>query len=154
MADRYDALVIGGGPGGAAAALLLARAGWSVAVVERKAFPRRKVCGEYISATSLPLLDRLGVGQAFREVAGPEIRRVGLFAGAAELCGDLPRLADGFGRALGRDRLDTMLLARAAAIGADVWQPCEVLRLGESPGPYCCHVESQGGGSRELLHSP
>jgi flavin-dependent dehydrogenase len=57
---NYDALVIGGGPAGATTALLLARAGWSVALVERKAFPRRKVCGEFISATSEPLLRDLG----------------------------------------------------------------------------------------------
>jgi flavin-dependent dehydrogenase len=56
MEQRCDALVIGGGPAGATAALLLARAGWSVVLLERKAFPRRKVCGEYLSATSLPLL--------------------------------------------------------------------------------------------------
>ena len=66
MNDRYDALVIGGGPGGATAALLLARAGWSVALVERKTFPRRKVCGEYLSATTLPLLEHLGVAEIGR----------------------------------------------------------------------------------------
>ena len=64
MTDRFDTLVLGGGPGGAAAALLLARAGWKVVVLERKEFPRRKVCGEYLSATNLPLLDHLGVGPA------------------------------------------------------------------------------------------
>ena len=99
MADNYDALVIGGGPGGAAAALLLARAGRAVVVVERKAFPRRKVCGEFLSATSLPLLDDLGVGEAFRRAAGPDVRRVGLFAGSAVLTADLPALwrrIDGF----------------------------------------------------------
>jgi len=54
----YDALVIGGGPSGATAALLLARAGWNVVLAEKTAYPRPKVCGEFISATSLPLLHR------------------------------------------------------------------------------------------------
>ena len=51
-----DALVVGGGPAGSTAALVLARAGWRVGIVEKCAFPRRKVCGEFISATTWPLL--------------------------------------------------------------------------------------------------
>ena len=47
----------------------------------RPNFPRRKVCGEFVSATNLPLLSALGVGDAFLTHAGPEVRRVGLFAG-------------------------------------------------------------------------
>jgi len=43
--DRFDAVVIGAGPAGSATAILLARLGWSVALVERQRFPRRKVCG-------------------------------------------------------------------------------------------------------------
>jgi len=41
----HDALVIGAGPAGSTAARLLAQAGWSVALVEKSVFPRRKVCG-------------------------------------------------------------------------------------------------------------
>jgi flavin-dependent dehydrogenase len=131
MTERCDALVIGGGPGGAATALLLARAGWSVVLVERKAFPRRKVCGEYLSATSLPLLEQLGVADAFRDTAGPEVRRVGLFARSTILHADLPRPRHrlGWGRALGREHLDTLLLRRAAEAGANVRQPCSLVAL-------------------------
>ena len=86
----FDAVVIGGGPGGSTAALLLAQAGWSVAIVERKIFPRRKVCGEYLSATNLPLLDRLGLADEFVARAGPPVRRVALFAGNRTLTGPLP----------------------------------------------------------------
>ena len=74
--NSYDALVIGAGPAGSTAAIILSRAGWSVAVVEKTPFPRRKVCGEFISATSWPLLRELGASDALLAHAGPEIRRV------------------------------------------------------------------------------
>ena len=62
MSARFDAVIVGAGPAGSSAAILLARAGWSVALVERQRFPRRKVCGECIAASNLALLDALGVG--------------------------------------------------------------------------------------------
>src|SRR5437588_12938894 len=89
--STYDALIIGGGPAGAATALSLARAGWTVALVERKAFPRRKVCGEYLSASNWPLLERLGVAEEFDRQAGPPVRRVRLFASGNMLDAPLPR---------------------------------------------------------------
>ena len=82
-----DVIVIGGGPAGATAAMLLAKAGWSTVVCEKQAFPRTKVCGEYLSATNWPLLERLGVAEVLARHGGPSVRRVGLFAGATALSG-------------------------------------------------------------------
>ncbi|HXP17970.1 MAG TPA: FAD-dependent oxidoreductase [Terriglobales bacterium] len=55
----YDLIVIGGGPAGASAALTAARAYRSVLLLERGRFPRHKVCGEFVSAESLGLLNSL-----------------------------------------------------------------------------------------------
>ena len=96
----YDALIVGAGPAGATAALMLAQAGWSVAVVEKAAFPRRKVCGEFLSATSLPLLHELGVAKQFLDRAGPGVSHVGLFAGDGALSAAMPtRFSDTWGGA-------------------------------------------------------
>jgi 2-polyprenyl-6-methoxyphenol hydroxylase-like FAD-dependent oxidoreductase len=133
--STFDALIIGGGPGGATVALLLAKAGWSVGLVEKVSFPRRKVCGEFLSATNLPLLRHLGLADSFLELAGPDVRQVGLFSRDQAVTSDMPRARtgdgsrDGWGRALGRDYLDTLLLDRAAAAGATIWQPRSAVDL-------------------------
>ena len=145
-ANTFDALVIGGGPGGATAALLLAQAGWSVVLVERKVFPRRKVCGEYLSATNWPLLEMLGLTKAFADMAGPPVTRTAIFVGGSNVQAELPRPMprDGpWGRALSREHLDSLLLARAASQGVDVRQPWRCAELTRDGDGYVCRIESQ-----------
>jgi menaquinone-9 beta-reductase len=122
MNALHDVVVIGAGPAGSTAAILLAKAGWKVALVEKARFPRRKVCGEFLSAAAWPLLDELGVASRIASMAGPEVHRVGLFAGRERLAAPMPRSAMFRGRALGREHLDTVLMERAAAAGAHVVQ--------------------------------
>ena len=147
--DRvHDVLVIGAGPAGAAIAILLARAGWSVALVEKQPFPRRKVCGECIAASNLPLLDALGIGPAFSQSAGPALRRVALLHGRRTVEAALPSAADArhpWGRALGRERLDTLLLEAARAAGAKVLQPWAVQSLEGGPGAWSCVLRAVEG---------
>ncbi|MBA3448574.1 MAG: NAD(P)/FAD-dependent oxidoreductase [Pseudaminobacter sp.] len=126
----YDAIVIGAGPAGSSAALALSRQGRRVAIVEKSEFPRRKVCGEFVSATSIALLDRLGVGEQWRNAAGPEIRRVALFSGKRRVTADMPPAShSGFGRALGRDVLDSLLLDAARQASVEVFQPYRALTV-------------------------
>jgi geranylgeranyl reductase family protein len=64
-----DVIVVGAGPAGAATAIFLAERGLDVLVLDRAAFPRPKLCGEYLSPEAARLLDRLGVLKAL-DVAG------------------------------------------------------------------------------------
>jgi flavin-dependent dehydrogenase len=55
----FNLAIIGGGPGGCSAAIAAARKGALVLLLERARFPRHKVCGEFVSAESLELLQDL-----------------------------------------------------------------------------------------------
>lgn len=151
---NYDALVVGGGPAGASTAVLLAQAGWKVAVIEKTPFPRRKVCGEFISETTWPMLRKLGVADELLGIAGPVVRRVGLYAGTAmittNMSGPATQPAEG-GRAVGREQLDTILLARAATCGAHVLQPWTLTGFTSIDDQYHCHVtEKSSQQTREM----
>jgi flavin-dependent dehydrogenase len=58
---RYDVVVAGGGPAGLAAAIVAAGCGASVLVLEQRAFPADKACGEGLLPPAVRALDRLGV---------------------------------------------------------------------------------------------
>lgn len=146
-----DALIVGAGPAGGAAAIQLARAGWSVALVERQAFPRRKVCGECIAASNLPLLHALGIGAAFDAAAGPALQRVLLMAGDEAVTAALPAASHPrhrWGRALGRETLDTLLRDEARAAGAWLLQPWALQALQGGPGRWRCTLRAVDGGER------
>jgi flavin-dependent dehydrogenase len=153
----FDAIVIGAGPAGSCAAILLSRAGWSVALLEAHAFPRRKVCGECIAASNLALLEALGVGKALRRCAGPELRRVALWCGDERIDAALPACGDGghaWGRAMAREHLDLLLLEQARALGAAVLQPCRALAIRAAARGAEYEVDAADGGMKLSLRAP
>ena len=141
----YDALVLGGGPAGATTAWFLARSGWSVALLEKTPFPRRKVCGEFISATTLPLFRALGIEETFLDMAGPPVRKVGVYAGEHMLMAPMPvngAASERWGRALGREHLDTLLLDSARQAGVDVKQPWVATKLAREDKEFICRASA------------
>jgi flavin-dependent dehydrogenase len=150
---RYDAIVIGAGPAGSSVALALAQGGRSVAIVERSVFPRRKVCGEFMSAVNMQVLDRLGVGRDVRALAGPQVRRLALYASGPGIEAPMPRArGDAFGRALGRDVLDTLLLEAARAGGVAIFQPWRATGIASDGIASRVRIETRG--ARETLFAP
>lgn len=156
MSSHFDAVIIGAGPAGSAAAILLARAGWSVALVERQDFPRRKVCGECIAASNLPLLQLLGIGALFDAHAGAPLRQVAVVHGDTVALADLPPApghsdAQRWGRPLGRATLDLLLVQQAERVGAEVWQPWSVQAVSGAPGRWQCELRSSQADVRASL---
>src|SRR5687767_14383921 len=87
--------------------------------------------------------------------AGPEVCEVGVYAGERMLAAPMPRAHGGFayGRALGRDRLDAMLLDAASRAGAAVYQPWRVESY--APGAtYDCVIAHADHTSRAVISAP
>jgi flavin-dependent dehydrogenase len=59
--DVYSVCIIGGGLAGLTSAIHLAQQQIKVVLFEKYAYPRHKVCGEYVSNEVLPYLNTLGV---------------------------------------------------------------------------------------------
>lgn len=157
MPLQYDVIIIGAGPAGSTAAILLARAGWSVALVEKQPFPRRKVCGECIAASNLPLLDALGLGDRIEACAGPQLRKVAVMQGKDTIVANLPAFdhaTHAWGRALGRETLDTLLLSEARFAGAVILQPWSVRTVSGMEGAFSCYARAVNSDEGVVLRSP
>ena len=113
MTERFDAIVVGGGPAGSTAARLMARDGARVVVLDRATFPRDKPCGggstfRADAANDLdlsPVTERLIHGVRISVHLGRSFERRS------------PRL---LARMTQRSKLDHFLLEAAAREGADV----------------------------------
>ena len=57
--ETCDVAVIGAGPAGATAACLLARQGYDVRLIDRRDFPRPKLCAGLLTWKSIDLLERI-----------------------------------------------------------------------------------------------
>src|SRR5207244_1829542 len=103
-------VVIGAGPAGSAAAMNLTRfRNVETLLLDRAAFPRRKVCGSALSPWALQLLDEMGVGPLIRKQAYPI--HAGLIGGMHDTTVELRSHYEA--AVLLRERFDTVLLHEA-----------------------------------------
>ncbi|GBC76676.1 Putative thiazole biosynthetic enzyme [bacterium HR08] len=119
----WDVLIIVGGPAGAIAAADLARCGYRVGVLERKRFPRGKLCGEFLAPRGVARLQQHGLLTPLLRAGARRIRNaVFISLGGHSHCLPLSRFSESveFGLGISRATLDHLLLDHARACGADV----------------------------------
>lgn len=142
LEDRFDVIVIGGGPAGAAAAAELARRGHSVLVVEKEHYPRFHI-GESLIPGVVTVLEELGVGKAIHaegfirkyaaEFVTPDaaFRQRYVFSDSLTPEHDLAYQVE-------RARFDEILLDHARSQGAVVRVGAEVTHFDEQPEKIVC----------------
>ena len=113
-ARPWDAIVVGAGPAGSVAARQLSLSGMRTLLVERKAFPRNKVCGACINGRAVAALHLLGMDGVLDRLAPIPLTRFHVRCGSRR--GELSLPA---GVAVSRATFDTELAAAAIAEGAE-----------------------------------
>ena len=122
--QSWDVVVIGAGPAGALASLDLARRGLRVLLVEKRRFPRWKVCGACFNGQAQAALASVDQGHLLESLGGLPLRRLRLGLGGRQTCCALPP-----GWAVSRSRFDQALVEAAVSAGA-VFRPETTAQLG------------------------
>jgi len=120
--------VIGGGPAGASAAYWLAKLGHEVTVVERKAFPREKTCGDGLTPRAVHQLNEMGLGDELAQFHRYNGLRATGMGRQLELEWPKHPVYPQYGYVLRRRELDTMVARNAVAAGATLLEGHDALQ--------------------------
>ena len=134
--EKYDAVVIGGGPGGSTTATFLARKGYKVLVLEREKFPRFHI-GESLLPATQRIWEKLNIAEPL-QYAGNTFKYAGEIRFGADpqkdeyqfsraMFSKTPRKVSqerSFGYQVDRAEFDYQLLEHARSEGVDVREEC------------------------------
>lgn len=77
---EYDVIVVGGGPAGASTAYFNAKQGKKVLLIDKRIFPRDKVCGDGITGKALSLLHEMGLSDEIEGIKEISSKGVKIYA--------------------------------------------------------------------------
>lgn len=110
----WDVIVIGAGPGGSLAARQIAVEDKRVLLIDRKTFPRPKVCGACLNGKALSILESVGLGDRLEQLGGVVLKEFEVRVGGRAVRLPLPA-----GKALSREVLDAAMIEGAIEVGVE-----------------------------------
>ena len=156
--QRFDAIVIGGGPAGAVTARGLARLGWHTALIERGPRYRSKACGHCLNSRATSLLQQAGLLNATSAIARGTVAHLRVHAANGESlktplqCDQLITGGKVGNLIVPRSDFDQMLVDAAGHAGAVIMQntAATVRVVDESD----VHVHVRSNGALHTLRTP
>ncbi|MBT8767427.1 tryptophan 7-halogenase [Metapseudomonas boanensis] len=141
-----DVVIAGGGPAACAVALTLRRyTGLSVMLVEQSGYEHSKV-GETLSPGVLPLLDYLGVGEAFRDAGfSPSYAFTAAWGDDQVRARDFLFTGRGHGWHLDRRRFDAGLANAARSFGAQLLLKARLRDICREQEGWCLTASLEDG---------
>ncbi len=132
-----DVIIVGAGPAGSALAIHLARAGVDALLVDKKRFPRDKVCGELLNPRAIRSLAELGCLDEIQARGHARVRRCSVVLdGEVASSGVLPKVegCDDYAHFVPRFELDEIIFRRAQQAGARTLEECQVVDFSVDSG--------------------
>lgn len=149
-----DVAIVGAGPAGAATACHFARAGYRVALLDQRRFPRDKVCGDFVGPAALAELDGLGLFSQQIFTNATKIRNGALYINGHKVVGrPFPHIGGlrDHGLCIPRMLLDEAIVQTAVASGAHLIEEAQV--KGYETDETGVKVFYQQGDSEECLRT-
>jgi flavin-dependent dehydrogenase len=125
----HDVIIVGAAPAGSIAALVLARTGHHVALLDRAAFPRAKVCGNCINPAAWEIWQRLGLTESYSALPHRELTGFDIHCEGRTLYQHTFQPPQRGPRAISRDVLDDWLRREAQGAGAEFFPETTVTGL-------------------------
>jgi menaquinone-9 beta-reductase len=139
---QFDIAIIGGGPAGSTAALFLTRMNFHVCVIEKTAFPRETLCGEFLSREVSQILEELHLSEGFLSLhPNPLTSFRFCMEDSQSYTTKLSFTAFG----LKRGTFDAFLLDNVRQAGAVIFQPKTVRAIHHTGSEYDVVLKVNGG---------
>lgn len=155
MGERYDLIVVGGGPAGSATSYYASKAGLNVLLLDRQEFPRDKTCGDGLMPHAASEVALMGLGDWLEEPHHGKFSGFTIYTKTAHLRQSVPPTLHGpHGYVARREETDAKLLERSITAGAAFRYGTRATDLLRSPTGDVTGVEATQGGETLRFEAP
>src|SRR5215207_3798802 len=155
MAERYDLVVVGAGPGGSSAAYHSAKAGLNTLLIDRQEFPRDKTCGDGLMPHAASEVALMGLADWLDELHHGKFTGFSIYTHTAYLRQGVPPSLHGpRGYVVRRKETDAKLLGRATSAGARFRSGVRATGLVRSASGKVSGLEAADAGETLRIEAP